>query len=178
MALLVIAVMPMQIHAQPVAVISYGSCGVDLMQDGEVFLATGPTTCFGAQGAWSASGNVFVLSGRGSSRVAGMTGWGQILAVNGDWLWLNTGCPGTPEVSYHGNVFEIAGVSPRPGEEFTAFGYGGGLLEYAVTTVGNVYRWQGGGCSGSPPWTYVGSLPIGPTTARLGTWGRLKTQYR
>ena len=163
-------------HSQPIAVTQYGTCGVALMRDGDVFLSSGPTECLGPQGAWVLSGNVFALSGQPHGRVAGITTNAQVLTVDGGWFQLITGCPGTPVVTLQGNVFEITGVGPSAGEEFATFGGGMGVgVEYAVTNYGSVYRWQGGGC---PNWTYLGALPIGPTAVEGRTWGRLKTRYR
>src|SRR5215813_10074866 len=98
--------------AQAVAVLHNGSCGVALMQNGDVFLSVGPQQCNVPQGEWAASGNIFALAGRTPSGVAGMTTNTQILGANGDWFQLITGCPGTPMVTFQGNVFEITGVVP------------------------------------------------------------------
>jgi hypothetical protein len=163
--------------AQVVGVAQNGGCGVALMQNGDVFLSVSASACNGQQGEWASSGNIFALAGRAPSSVAGMTTYSQVLSVNGDWFQVITGCPGTPVVNFQGNVFEIAGVAPGPGEEFTTFGGGayGLSFEYAATTLGNVFRWQGSSC---PTWVFAGALPIGPTPARRTSWGALKITYR
>ena len=160
--------------AQPVAVMQNGGCGVALLGNGDVFLSVAATACMGPQGPWTLSGNVFSLSGQTPGRIVGISSNYQILAANGDWFQLNTGCPGTPLVDFLGNVFEITGASPSAGEEFTNFN-GYQAVEYGLTTLGNVYRWQGTGSCG---WMYVGALPIGPTAPQGESWGQLKSRYR
>jgi hypothetical protein len=147
------------------------------MQNGDVFLSVRPFGCTAPQGSWVLSGNVFALGGRAAGHIAGITTYAQVLAANGDWFQLETGCPGAPLVSFQGNAFEMAGRSASPGEEFTTFGGGACVgVEYGVTTVGNVFRWMGGG--GCSVWMYAGALPIGPTPVQSASWGRLKLRYR
>ena len=106
--------------------------------------------------------------------VIGMTTFSQILAANGDWFQLNTGCPGTPQISFQGNVFELTGVPAIAGEAFVTFGGGASLNhEYAVTDIGRVFRWRAD-CG----WVYAGSLPIGAIQVNGESWGTLKARYR
>jgi hypothetical protein len=163
---------------QPIAAIPYGDCAVVLMRDGSVFMAgfEGPPTCPWPQKPWTLRGNLFSIAGRAPGSLAGMTLNAQVLAANGDWFQLAADynyCSGTPTVDFQGNVFAITGVAAEPGEEFAVFGGEGPGLEYAVTTLGNVFRWAP--CSG---WVYVGALPIGPTVSRAGSWGQLKIRHR
>jgi hypothetical protein len=163
--------------AQAVGVAQTAGCGVAVMRDGTLFLSVSPSGCGGLQGEWASSGNMFALAGRAPSMVAGMTTYSQVLGTNGDWFQIVTGCPGTPVVIFQGNVFAITGFEPSLGEEFTAFGGGayGLSFEYAVTSLGNVFRWQGTSC---PTWVFAGALPIGPTPASRASWGALKLIYR
>lgn len=179
LSFVVTTVLAEPVSAHP-AVMHFGNCGIALMEDGDVFLSVGPVfyDCIVEQGPWSLSGNVFSISGRAPNRIAGMTVNAQILAANGDWFQLYLDCSGglgTPMVTFLGNAFEMAGVGPSAGEEFTDFGGSGPAIEYALTTLGNVYRWRGSNCY---HWTYVGALPIGPTLVRGESWGRLKIRYR
>jgi hypothetical protein len=101
----------------------------------------------------------------------------RVMAANGDWFQLAVDynyCEGVPTVDYQGNVFADSGVPAAPAEEVAVFGAGGPCIghEYAVTTLGKVFRWAG--CSG---WVYAGALPIGPTSLRGESWGKLKIQH-
>jgi hypothetical protein len=159
-------------QAQPAAVVQTGDCGVVLMQDGEIFVPpTGPIECRQAQGPWASTGNLFILAGRGQSSVAGTTTFAHVIAANGDWFQLGS-CGASS--TFQGNLYELAGMSPGPGEEFVTVGGGTCIgVEYAVTNLGGVYRWQA--CMG---WMYLGSLPIAPTEMRSESWGSLKARFR
>ena len=159
-------------RGQVVGIVQSG-CGIVIMQDGELFATpTGPT-CGAEQGPWTSVGNVFALAGRVPSQVAGASMHGQLVAANGDWFQLGPCGGGAP---FQGNVFELAGVSPKAGEKFVAFGAGQDYIEYAITNFGAVYRWQGGGCTAG--WMQIQSLPIAPTVVRQESWGILKAKYR
>jgi hypothetical protein len=164
---------------QPAAVTQWGSCQIALMHDGDVFMAgfDGPSTCTLATSTWTLRGNMFSIAGRGAGVIVGVSNNYQVLAANGDWFQLAVDynyCNGTPDVTYQGNVFGLLGEAIAPGETFAIFAGGGNIgYQYAVTTVGRVFRWAA--CSG---WVYAGALPIGPTPLAGESWGQLKIRYR
>jgi hypothetical protein len=175
LGILVLMGVTSQASAQPVAATVYGQCGVVLMQDGDVYLSgfIGPSACPWPQVPWVMSGNLFALAGRGPGKVIGMSTYSNFLAANGDGFSLSISCPGTPSVGYGGNIFELTGMTPSPGEEFSTFGEGGGWV-YAVTSRGRVFKIS----PGCQTWDYSGTLPIGPTEADGKSWGSLKVRYR
>ena len=156
--------------SQPAVAGEWG-CGIVIMRDGDLFLAgfDGPQGCARPQREWILKGNVFSSAGQGFGTVVGMNHNYRVLAANGDEFQLAVdynNCIGF-EATFIGNVFAFTGTG-APGEEFVAFG-----SAYAVTTFGNVYRWEA--CVG---WRTVSGLPTGPTASSRSSWGDLKMTYR
>jgi hypothetical protein len=163
----------------------YGqSCGIIIMAEGNIFTTwvEGATTCSFPPHTWVLAGNVFSSAGRGApGPLVGICQSYQALSANGDWFQLsgpdgNDGCH-SATASFLGNVFELTGMGV-PGEKFATFGgRSSGEAEYAATTYGNVYRWDG--CPGSVSnWSYIGAIAGGPTNATRRSWGELKQIYR